>query len=118
MSCGLTRASSIRLITRGPVAWLRRSLSPARSTEMCHLARASAVVLFSLVVLPTSAQKGGETDATLAGAADAYLKTELSSTRIPGMAVCVVRRGNVVLVKGYGFANMEVSVPVSERTIF
>ncbi len=85
---------------------------------MSHLARASAVVLLSLVVLPTSAQKGGETDATLAGAADAYLKTELSSTRIPGMAVCVVRRGNVVLAKGYGFANMELSVPASEHTIF
>src|SRR5437879_860983 len=106
MSCGLTKASSIRLITRGPVAWLRHSLSPARSTEMSHLARASAVVLLSLVVSPRGTEKGGEPDATLVGTADAYLKTELSSTRIPGMAVCVVRRGNVVLAKGYGFANI------------
>ncbi len=85
---------------------------------MAHLARASAVVLLSLVVSPRGTQKGGETDATLVGTADAYLKTELSSTRIPGMAVCVVRRGNVVLAKGYGFANMELSGPASEHTIF
>jgi len=70
------------------------------------------------VVSPTSARQGREIDATLAGAADAYLKTELSSARIPGMAVCVVRRGNVVLAKGYGFANIELSVPASEHTIF
>ncbi len=84
---------------------------------MFHFARASAVVMLSLVVSSTSAQKG-ETDATLAEAADAYLKTEVSSARIPGMAVCVVRRGNVVLAKGYGFANMELSVPASAHTIF
>jgi D-alanyl-D-alanine carboxypeptidase len=84
---------------------------------MFHFARASAVLMLSLVVSSTSAQKG-ETDATLAEAADAYLKTEVSSARVPGMAVCVVRRGNVVLARGYGFANMELSVPASAHTIF
>jgi len=84
---------------------------------MSHFARASAVVLLSLVVSSTSAQTG-ETDATLAEAADAYLKTVVSSARIPGMAVCVVRRGNVVLAKGYGLANIELSVPASAHTIF
>ncbi len=68
---------------------------------MFHFARASAVVMLSLVVSSTSAQKG-ETDATLAEAANAYLKTKVSSARIPGMAVCVVRHGDVVLAKGYG----------------
>ena len=84
---------------------------------MFHFARASAVVLLSLVVSSTSAQKA-ETDATLAEAADAYLKTQVSSARIPGMAVCVVRRGNVVLAKGYGLANIELSVPASAQTMF
>jgi hypothetical protein len=51
---------------------------------MSHVARASAVVMLSLVVSSTSAQKG-ETDATLAEAADAYLKTQVSSARIPGV---------------------------------
>ena len=37
---------------------------------------------------------------------------------MPGVAVAVVRRGEVLKAKGYGFANVEHEVPVTDQTIF
>jgi CubicO group peptidase (beta-lactamase class C family) len=50
--------------------------------------------------------------------ADQFLTRALSSNRIPGMSVCVVRHGAVLLAKGYGSANVELSVPATEHTVF
>ena len=61
-----------------------------------------------LVTSSTAAQRI-DPDAALARVADAYLKTELSAKRVPGMAVCVIRQGKVVLANGYGVANVNVA---------
>jgi D-alanyl-D-alanine carboxypeptidase len=50
--------------------------------------------------------------------ADHFLKEEQSSKRIPGMSACVVRHGKVLLAKGYGSANLELSAPATEHTIY
>jgi D-alanyl-D-alanine carboxypeptidase len=50
--------------------------------------------------------------------ADRFLMQERSSKRIPGMSVCVVRHGNVLLAKGYGLSNVELFVPATEHTIY
>ncbi len=85
---------------------------------MTQIARASfgAVVLF-LVNSALSAQRV-ETASTHARDADTYLRGELSSKQIPGMAVCVIRNGKVELARGYGLANVELSVPASEHTAY
>jgi len=57
-------------------------------------------------------------DTASAKEADAYLRGVLSSKRIPGMAVCVVRGGKIELAAGYGSANLELSVPASEKTVY
>ena len=49
---------------------------------------------------------------------DAFVQQALARQKIPGMAVAVVHRGKVVVVKGYGFANVELGVPVSAETMF
>ena len=49
---------------------------------------------------------------------DAIVRAELNAQRIPGIAVAVVRGDTVVKSKGYGLANVEHDVPVTERTIF
>src|SRR6266446_1595229 len=59
-----------------------------------------------------------ENDPTLAKKVDDYLKSELASKRIPGMSVCVVRDGKVIFTKGYGFANIELSVPATQETLY
>src|SRR5260370_40213058 len=38
--------------------------------------------------------------------------------RMPGMSISVVRVGRTLLARGYGFANLELSVPASEHTVY
>src|SRR5260370_13005182 len=38
--------------------------------------------------------------------------------QIPGLSVAVVKDGQIILAKGYGFANVEHQVPVKPETIF
>ena len=49
---------------------------------------------------------------------DEYVRAEMQSQQIPGVALAVVKDGNVVLARGYGFANVEHEVPVKPETIF
>ena len=49
---------------------------------------------------------------------DRLVAAEISRQKIPGMAVAVVKSGEVVLAKGYGFANLEHQVPVTTHSIF
>ena len=49
---------------------------------------------------------------------DAIVNAEMASQRIPGMAVAVIRKGEIVKAQGYGLANVEHNVPVTAQTIF
>jgi CubicO group peptidase (beta-lactamase class C family) len=49
---------------------------------------------------------------------DSFVATEMSRTHVPGAAVGIYSRGEVLLAKGYGFANIELNVPVRPETIF
>lgn len=49
---------------------------------------------------------------------DRFVKQEMLAHQIPGVALAVLRRGKVILLKSYGFANLEHQVPVKPETIF
>ena len=49
---------------------------------------------------------------------DEHVAAELPKQRIPGLALGVYRDGEIVKAKGYGLANVELSVPVHPDTIF
>ncbi|RYZ16201.1 MAG: class A beta-lactamase-related serine hydrolase, partial [Myxococcaceae bacterium] len=49
---------------------------------------------------------------------DSYVRAEQKRQGVPGLAVGVVHRGRVVLVKGYGSANLEHQVPAGTDTLF
>jgi CubicO group peptidase (beta-lactamase class C family) len=49
---------------------------------------------------------------------DEFVRAEMQRQRVPGVAVAIVRRGEAVLAKGYGEANVEHQVPVTPDTIF
>jgi len=49
---------------------------------------------------------------------DAYVLREQARQSIPGIAVAVVRGGDVLVAKGYGLANVEHGVPVKPGTVF
>ncbi|MGQ0736222.1 MAG: serine hydrolase [Acidobacteriota bacterium] len=51
-------------------------------------------------------------------AIDRIVRAEMAAQRIPGLGVAVVRRGEVVKAAGYGLANVEHQVPVTDETIF
>jgi CubicO group peptidase (beta-lactamase class C family) len=74
-----------------------------------------AVVLPVLLLLFASsslAQNSFETKV------DAYIESEMTKQKIPGVALAVVRDGKIILAKGYGLANVEHQVPVKPETIF
>jgi len=49
---------------------------------------------------------------------DEYIQIELKKRQIPGLALVVIRGGEVIKMKGYGFANLEHDVPVTPDTVF
>ncbi len=50
--------------------------------------------------------------------ADAFLRDQATRQHIPGLSVAVVRTGAVIFVRGYGFANIENSVPSTADTVY
>ena len=73
-------------------------------------------VLYGFLIagsLSLFAQTGSEGDAI-----DAIVRAELGAQRVPGMAIAVVRKGEIVKAQGYGLANVEHDVPVTDETIF
>src|SRR5688572_20345116 len=49
---------------------------------------------------------------------DEYMQQEMKAQQIPGVSLAVIKDGQIVLAKGYGFANVELQVPVKPETIF
>jgi CubicO group peptidase (beta-lactamase class C family) len=49
---------------------------------------------------------------------DAFVSSELQKQRIPGLSLAVVKDGQIILAKGYGYANLEHQVPAKPETIF
>jgi CubicO group peptidase (beta-lactamase class C family) len=48
---------------------------------------------------------------------DEFVRTEMERQKIPGVAIGIVDKGRVT-TRGYGFANVEHQVPVTDETIF
>jgi CubicO group peptidase (beta-lactamase class C family)/imidazolonepropionase-like amidohydrolase/Tol biopolymer transport system component len=51
-------------------------------------------------------------------AVDSVVRHTMERLRAPGVAVAVMRRGEVLLARGYGVAELEHQTPVTEETIF
>jgi CubicO group peptidase (beta-lactamase class C family) len=49
---------------------------------------------------------------------DKYINDEMQKQQIPGLSLAVIKAGQIILAKGYGFANVEHQVPVKPETIF
>jgi CubicO group peptidase (beta-lactamase class C family) len=72
----------------------------------------------ALVISLLPARTWSDTPPSIQDQVDAYVKAEMERQKIPGMAVAVVQGGKVVVLKGYGLANVELGVPVKPETIF
>jgi CubicO group peptidase (beta-lactamase class C family) len=49
---------------------------------------------------------------------DAFIEGKMQARQTPGVALAVVRNGEVVKAQGYGLANVEHQVPVKPETVF
>lgn len=49
---------------------------------------------------------------------DDYMQAQLEAQKIPGLALLVMKDGATIKQQGYGFANLELRVPVTPDTIF
>jgi D-alanyl-D-alanine carboxypeptidase len=53
-----------------------------------------------------------------ADAIDDYVKAEMEKKNIPGVALAVVKSGEVIKLSGYGLGNVEHKIPVTAETVF
>jgi len=49
---------------------------------------------------------------------DNLVQASIRQQRIPGLALAVIRDGQIIKAQGYGLSNIELNVPVSPQTIF
>ena len=75
--------------------------------------KVSFLLSFILVFSITCAAQDG-----VATKVDDYVRAEMQAQQIPGLALAVIRNGEIVLARGYGLANVEHQAPVKPETIF
>ncbi|MBN9659053.1 MAG: beta-lactamase family protein [Acidobacteria bacterium] len=79
--------------------------------------RARHLFLFGIVLaLAGKAALGQAADTSTQRAIDALFSSYNSNT--PGVAIAVVKNGQVVFKKGYGVANLEYGLPITPGTVF
>ena len=49
---------------------------------------------------------------------DDYIELQMRRQQVPGLSLAVVQDGRVVKLQGYGFADLELQVPVTPDTVF
>ena len=49
---------------------------------------------------------------------DAFVETALKSWKVPGLGLAIVRDGEILLVKGYGYRDVAGKIPVTGKTAF
>jgi CubicO group peptidase (beta-lactamase class C family) len=67
---------------------------------------------------PRSLSASAQTAASPGAAVDAYIESQLREQHIPGLALGVLRDGQLIKSQGYGLANIELDVPVKPETVF
>ena len=71
-----------------------------------------------LIGLALAASDYGQTPAPQTDRVDNFVQGEMQRQHIPGLSLLVARDGKVLLAKGYGFANVELQLPVKPETVF
>jgi CubicO group peptidase (beta-lactamase class C family) len=66
---------------------------------------------------PAQTKSTVESDA-LTAKVDAFVQEKMNARNIPGLSMAIVRDGKIILAKGYGMANLELSVPATEKTVY
>jgi CubicO group peptidase (beta-lactamase class C family) len=77
------------------------------------------LLFFSIIIVTSLASgQGVNRNKFIADSLDVYISRALTNWRIPGAAVCIVKDGKVVLMKGYGIKELGLNNKVDENTLF
>lgn len=77
------------------------------------------IFLFSLIFLSLhSCAQNDSIPSFVKDSLDSYVSTALTGWQIPGVAVCIIKNGKVVLMKGYGVKELNGTDKVDENTLF
>lgn len=71
----------------------------------------------SALELPWQLERPSERSAAIA-AVEEVVRTIMEQARIPGMAVAIVRNGEVLMSRGFGTADLETQAPVTDQSMF
>src|SRR5437764_7689758 len=88
------------------------------SSSTCRAWLLSAKLIFALAVLTAGLDSPIHAQDAPATKVDDYIKAEMQRQHIPGLSLAVVKDGQIILAKSFGFANVEHQVPVKPETIF
>ena len=77
---------------------------------------ASAIALASAA--PTLFAQGASTAREPYPGWDAYVNQALTTWKVPGTAIAIVRNDSVIYARGYGVRQVGATQPVDERTVF
>ncbi len=76
------------------------------------------IALFFCTCLAFQANSQTSAPAFVTDSLDSYVTRAMQAEQLPGLAVCIVKNGKVVLMKGYGVCKKGGSEPVDENTLF
>ena len=102
--------STIRRVPARPV---RHQPRVTRSHRLPTGVCAASLLALGLLVSPAWAQP-----TTALERVDEFVRAEMARQKVPGVALAVVRNGEVLRAQGYGLANVEHQVPVRPETVF
>jgi CubicO group peptidase (beta-lactamase class C family) len=71
---------------------------------------AIAALTFAMLVEPAQPAR--------ADSVDDYIRAQIARRKIPGLALAVVQRGQVIKLAGHGLASVELDAPVTPDTVF
>lgn len=71
------------------------------------------VPVLSLAQTKPAAEAGRQTEKI-----DSFVREKMAANHSPGLSLAVVRDGKIILAKGYGMTNLELSAPATEKTAY
>jgi CubicO group peptidase (beta-lactamase class C family) len=87
---------------------------------MTSLVRRPALTIFFLCLIPChiSALPTSGLNPQQVATIDRFVNAEMVREHIPGLALGIYSRGQILLARGYGLADVELNVPVKPETVF
>ena len=76
------------------------------------------ILTIILLIIVSTTASFAQSDKIQTAKIDVFVREKMKSKHIPGLSLAVVRDGKIVVAKGYGMSNLELSTPATENTAF